>query len=222
MSSFDGTGAIMPETFHSPQQVKVFILYLLEKVGYPLDYNDLATIIIRDGYVDYFDFVTYFHELLEDGHIKKISVPCDGAKDKPSEQKDENGVTGPDNSSDNDAQTKDLYEVSETGRMIAKGLADDLLIAAVREKSYISAMRHLSLEKRGAVVDHRIEMVGDGTYIFHCSIKDCDGMAFDLALRADSYLQVSRMRMNFEDKPDVVYRGIIALVTGNVNYLFEK
>ena len=212
----------MPETFHSPQQVKVFILYLLEKVGYPLDYNDLATIIIRDGYVDYFDFVTYFHELLEDGHIKKISVPCDGAKDKPSEQKDENGITGPDNSSDNDAQTKDLYEVSETGRMIAKGLADDLLIAAVREKSYISAMRHLSLEKRGAVVDHRIEMVGDGTYIFHCSIKDCDGMAFDLALRADSYLQVSRMRMNFEDKPDVVYRGIIALVTGNVNYLFEK
>ncbi len=212
----------MPETFHSPQQVKVFILYLLEKVGYPLDYNDLATIIIRDGYVDYFDFVTYFHELLEDGHIKKISVPCDGAKEYPSEQSDENSVTELDNSSDNDAQTKDLYEVSETGRMIAKGLADDLLIAAVREKSYISAMRHLSLEKRGAVVDHRIEMVGDGTYIFHCSIKDCDGMAFDLALRADSYLQVSRMRMNFEDKPDVVYRGIIALVTGNVNYLFEK
>ena len=212
----------MPETFHSPQQVKVFILYLLEKVGYPLDYNDLATIIIRDGYVDYFDFVTYFHELLEDGHIKKISVPYEGANDNPSEKTDENGVAESEKNSDNDAQTKDLYEVSETGRMIAKGLADDLLIAAVREKSYISAMRHLSLEKRGAVVDHRIEMVGDGTYIFHCSIKDCDGMAFDLALRADSYLQVSRMRMNFEDKPDVVYRGIIALVTGNVNYLFEK
>lgn len=212
----------MPETFHSPQQVKVFILYLLEKVGYPLDYNDLATIIIRDGYVDYFDFVTYFHELLEDGHIKKISVPCEGAKENPNEKPEDNTEKSSEIVSEDDAQTKDLYEVSETGRMIAKGLADDLLLAAVREKSYISAMRHLSLEKRGAVVDHRIEMVGDGTYIFHCSIKDCDGMAFDLALRADSYLQVSRMRMNFEDKPDVVYRGIIALVTGNVNYLFEK
>ena len=63
----------MPETFHSPQQVKVFILYLLEKIGYPLDYNDLATIVIRDGYVDYFDFVTYFHELLEAGHISRVS-----------------------------------------------------------------------------------------------------------------------------------------------------
>lgn len=212
----------MPETFHSPQQVKVFILYLLEKVGYPLDYNDLATIIIRDGYVDYFDFVTYFHELLEDGHIKKITVPCDGANESISEKAENIAENSSENPAEDDAQTKDLYEVSDTGRMIAKGLADDLLIAAVREKSYISAMRHLSLEKRGAVVDHRIEMVGDGTYIFHCSIKDCDGMAFDLALRADSYLQVSRMRMNFEDKPDVVYRGIIALVTGNVNYLFEN
>ena len=195
----------MPETFHSPQQVKVFILYLLEKVGYPLDYNDLATIVIRDGYVDYFDFVTYFHELLESGHISKVEHESeDGENQTPS------------------SHEKDSYTVTDTGRMIAKGLADDLLLAAVREKSYISAMRHLSLEKRGAVINHDIEQVGDGTYIFHCSIKDCDGLAFDLDLRADSYMQVSRMRMNFEDKPDVVYRGIVALVTGNVNYLFEK
>lgn len=195
----------MPETFHSPQQVKVFILYLLEKVGYPLDYNDLATIVIRDGYVDYFDFVTYFHELLESGHISKVEHEAeDGENQTPS------------------SHEKDSYTVTDTGRMIAKGLADDLLLAAVREKSYISAMRHLSLEKRGAVINHDIEQVGDGTYIFHCSIKDCDGLAFDLDLRADSYMQVSRMRMNFEDKPDVVYRGIVALVTGNVNYLFEK
>ncbi|MBP3378758.1 MAG: DUF4364 family protein [Clostridia bacterium] len=195
----------MPETFHSPQQVKVFILYLLEKIGYPLDYNDLATIVIRDGYVDYFDFVTYFHELLEAGHIRRIGGDDDdegSAKERPVD--------------------RDSYMVSDTGRMIAKGLADDLLLAAVREKSYISAMRHLSLEKRGAVIKHDIEAVGDGTYIFHCSIKDCDGLAFDLDLRADSYMQASRMRMNFDDKPDVVYRGIVALVTGNVNYLLEK
>jgi len=193
----------MPETFHSPQQVKVFILYLLEKIGYPLDYSDLATIVIRDGFVDYFDFVTYFHELLEADHIRRV----------PKEGEAENEETPAD---------RDSYEVTDTGRMIAKGLSDDLLLAAVREKSYISAMRHLQLEKRGAVVNHEIEQVGDGSYIFHCSIKDCDGLAFDLDLRADSYMQASRMRMNFEDKPDVVYRGIVALVTGNVNYLFEK
>lgn len=206
----------MPETFHSPQQVKVFILYLLEKIGYPLDYNDLATIVIRDGYVDYFDFVTYFHELLEDGHITRIRKPADENAPESLVQLDD-VPEEPETESD-----QDTFMVSDTGRMIARGLADDLLLAAVREKSYISAMRHLSLEKRGAVWNHSIEQLGGGQYMFHCSIKDIEGQAFDLAIRADSYLQVTRMRMNFEDKPDVVFRGIVALITGNVNYLFDK
>ena len=206
----------MPETFHSPQQVKVFILYLLEKIGYPLDYNDLATIVIRDGYVDYFDFVTYFHELLEDGHITRIPKT-------PENGENADGAQTAETAEDSDTiSEQDSFAVSDTGRMIARGLADDLLLAAVREKSYISAMRHLSLEKRGAVWNHSIEQLGGGQYMFHCSIKDNEGQAFDLAIRADSYLQVTRMRMNFEDKPDVVFRGIVALVTGYLNYLFDK
>ncbi|MCR5681588.1 MAG: DUF4364 family protein [Clostridiales bacterium] len=200
----------MPETFHSPEQVKVFILYLLEKVGYPLEYNDLAAIVIRDGYVDYFDFVTCFHELIKDGHIVR--------KEPDPENTDGEADTS---SADEKSAGRDLYAVTDTGRMIARGLSDDLLLAAVREKSYVSAMRHLSLEKRGAVWNHSIDRDGDG-YVFHCSITDRDGLAFKLDLRADSYMQVQRMRMNFEDKPDVVYRGLLAIVTGNVNYLFEK
>ena len=104
---------------------------------------------------------------------------------------------------------------------MAEGLSEDLLGAAVREKSYISAMRHLSLEKRGAVMDQSCERDGEG-FIFHCSIKDKDGLAMKLSLRADTFNQLRRMQMNFEDKPDVVLRGITALVTGNVNYLFEN
>jgi len=203
----------MPETFHSPEQVKVFILYLLEKVGYPLEYNDLAAIVIRDGYVDYFDFVTCFHELLNDGHIarEEPETPETSETEKVAEERP----------TDEKSESRDLYAVTDTGRMIARGLSDDLLLAAVREKSYVSAMRHLSLEKRGAVWNHSIERDGEG-YVFHCQITDRDGLAFKLDLRADSYMQVQRMRMNFEDKPDVVYRGLLAIVTGNVNYLFEK
>jgi len=191
----------MAEKLHAPDQVKVFILYLLDKIGYPLDYTDIATIIIRDGLVDYFDFVEYFHQLLEAGHIKKIP-------------KDENNEICDENREDW------LFAVTDTGRLIAKGLSDDLLMSAVREKSYISAMRHLSLEKRKAVVNQSSEQVGT-EYIFHCSINDIDGLALNLSLRADSYNQLNRMKMNFEERPDVVYRGIIALVTGNVNYLFD-
>ena len=251
----------MPETFHSSEQVKVFILYLLEKIGYPLEYNDLASIVLRDGYVDYFDFVKNFHELLEQGHICAVDDPApkqdapdpevspedsagpalsgnDEAEPEADEREDpgetERAEDVPDEdvkvyesgAPDAEPETRDTgrqtaYVVSSTGRMIARGLSDDLLLAAVREKSYVSAMRHLSLEKRGAVWNHSLEKDGDG-YVFHCSIRDRDGVAFSLDLRADSFPQAERMRMNFEDKPDVVYRGIVAMVTGNVNYLFEK
>ncbi len=252
----------MPETFHSSEQVQVFILYLLEKIGYPLEYNDLASIVLRDGYVDYFDFVKNFHDLLEKGHIRAVETEAsddsgeesdgDAGNETPAEPERsaagpeetgspdpaaENGKgPDPDDESDGDVklygpaekeetsreeEKQTSYAVTSTGRMIARGLSDDLLLAAVREKSYISAMRHLSLEKRGAVWNHSVEKDGEG-YVFHCSIRDRDGLAFHLDLRADSYPQAERMRMNFEDKPDVVYRGIVAMVTGNVNYLFEK
>lgn len=246
----------MPETFHSSEQVKVFILYLLEKIGYPLEYNDLASIVLRDGYVDYFDFVKNFHELLEQGHICTVEAShlkanpeepdpvCAGEDrqiDAPESEPDASASTdeADENKHEDDVPDEDVklyesgttgthssgrqtsYVVSSTGRMIARGLSDDLLLTAVREKSYISAMRHLSLEKRGAVWNHSLEKDGDG-YVFHCSIRDRDGVAFSLDLRADSFPQAERMRMNFEDKPDVVYRGIVAMVTGNVNYLFDK
>ncbi|MBO6053452.1 MAG: DUF4364 family protein [Clostridia bacterium] len=262
----------MPETFHSSEQVKVFILYLLEKIGYPLEYNDLASIVLRDGFVDYFDFVKNFHELLENGHICAVAagdpLPGEDAPaieaaesvrsaqadagadtedfftslspapenpepevpaaepDEPDpdagwEEEESPGPQEPEETKPAPVERPSAYVVTSTGRTIARGLADDLLLTAVREKSYISAMRHLSLEKRKAVWNHSVEKDGEG-YIFHCSIRDCDGLAFRLELRADSFPQAERMRMNFEDKPDVVYRGIVAMVTGNVNYLFEK
>lgn len=203
----------MAEKLHTPDQIKVFILYLLEKIGYPLEYTDIATIIIRDGLVDYFDFVEYFHQLLEAKHIRMVPKT-------PSAAASAEGASETNGNPPSDCTENGMFEVTETGRMIATGLSNDLLMTAVREKSYISAMRHLSLEKRKAVVTQSEEQEGTG-YIFHCSIKDMDGLALNLSVRADTFNQLSRMKQNFEERPEVIYRGIIALVTGNVNYLFD-
>ena len=197
----------MAELLREPDQVKVFILYLMDKIGYPLNYTDVGTIIIRDGLVDYFNFVESFRNLLENKHIQ--GVRSDGT------------IVDPDDDFHPDDDSI-LYEITKKGKIVAEGLADDLLMAAVREKSYVSAMRHLSLEKRGAVIDQSAENNGDNGFIFHCTIKDKDGLALKLSLRAETYNQLRRMQMNFEDKPDVVLRGITALVTGNVNYLFDS
>ena len=135
----------MAELLREPDQVKVFILYLMDKIGYPLNYTDVGTIIIRDGLVDYFNFVENFRTLLENKHIQ--GVRADGTIVDPDE----------DFHPDDDSI---LYEITKKGKIVAEGLADDLLMAAVREKSYVSAMRHLSLEKRGAVIDQSAEWAG--------------------------------------------------------------
>ena len=44
----------------------------------------------------------------------------------------------------------------------------------------------------------------------------------DLKIRADSEYQLKCMLDNYSDKPEVVFRGIVALMTGDVNYLFES
>ena len=43
----------------------------------------------------------------------------------------------------------------------------------------------------------------------------------DLTVRADSDYQLQRMLSNYAERPEVVFRGVIALLSGDVNYLFE-
>ena len=44
----------------------------------------------------------------------------------------------------------------------------------------------------------------------------------DLTVRADNEYQLKQMRYVYSERPEVVFKGIIALLTGEVNYLFDK
>ena len=223
----------MKMTLKSSEEIKIFILYLLDRIGYPLSYSDLGTIIIRDGVVDYFAYCEYFCELVEAGHIAESDedgnplpgIPCDEYTTADTDSESADGLNSDVRykrpTGDDLADKNKTYVVSNTGKLIARNLSENILMSAVREKSYISAMRHLSLEKRGAVCDQTFERSGEN-FIFRCSIKDKEGISLDLAVRADTVHQLNRMRLNFDEKPDVVMRGIVALLTGNVNYLFEE
>lgn len=226
----------MKMTLKSPEEIKIFILYLLDRIGYPLNYADLGAIVIRDDIVDYFAYCEYFCELVEAGHIAEaddegnpiagivVSTGEDNGADNTSEYNDRISVSDKkyERPSGEDLSDKTKrYVVTEKGKLIARNLSENILMAAVREKSYMTAMRHLSLEKKGAVCDQTFERDGDA-FKFKCSIKDKEGVALDLTVRADSVHQLNRMRLNFDEKPDVIMRGVVALLTGNVNYLFEE
>jgi len=70
----------MQSQFRDKNDIKIFILYLLRHIGYPLDFVSINDIVVQDGYVGYFDFVECFAELLETGNI--LEIPAEEGREE--------------------------------------------------------------------------------------------------------------------------------------------
>lgn len=171
--------------------VKIFILYLMSNVGFPLEYDEVHDIVIQNDYVGYYDFAECFAELLDAGHVIEES----------------NGGSP-------------TYVVSEMGRRVAEELKTSIR-GIIREKSLRSALRMLSFKRRGAKLRSETEIRADGRYNYNCAIVAKSGDVMNIELVLDSKQLCEKMDINFRDKPDIVYRGLIALLSGDVNYLID-
>ena len=185
----------MTETLQAPlremSDIKIFILYLMKNIGYPLDFNTISDMAVQDEFVNYFDFAECFAELLDAGHVIEES----------------NGGSP-------------TYVVSEMGRRVAEELKTSIR-GIIREKSLRSALRMLSFKRRGAKLRSETEIRADGRYNYNCAIVAKSGDVMNIELVLDSKQLCEKMDINFRDKPDIVYRGLIALLSGDVNYLID-
>ena len=171
--------------------VKVFILFLLDNINYPLDYSTIYDIVAESGYVRDFDFAECFSQLRELGHIL---------------EDEEGGVT--------------YYIISHTGKIVATELQSDLLLS-IREKSLKIAMRYLSFQKRNATPASSIEKRSDGKYTFHCGIKEPEGDILRIDLCVSSRLQAEAMKKKFDKEPESVYRRLLAVITEDADYVLS-
>ena len=172
--------------------VKIFILYLLNSIGYPLEYDVLHDISVQDGFITSFDFIEAFDELVEKENLKKETI-------------------------DEDNQ---LISITEKGKHIADTLNGKLL-SSVREKALKSALRLLSFKKRGTKITSDITQLPHGKYEFKCSIKDNSGDLMELRVTLDNPKQLDRTMYNFDSKPEFIYKGILALLAGEADYLLD-
>ena len=171
--------------------VKIFILFLLDNLQYPLDMDTISRIVHETGYVGGFDFAECFSELLDDGHV--IGDEVDGVA---------------------------YYQVSSTGRMVAQQLQSELL-DEIREESMICAARLLSLKARGATLRTSTERRDDGQYIVTLSISDAAGTVLETTCAVPSERLAEKICRNFERKPEKTYRGLLSVLTGEIDYLLS-
>ena len=174
--------------------VKIFVLYLMRNINYPLSFVTINDIVMQNDYVMYLDFAMAFHEMLDGGLIVE-----DG--------QDERG----------DA----LYSVTRKGTIVAEQLRSDIL-PAVLDQSMTYALRYLDFQRRGVSVDCTAERRADNTFDVILTLKEKDKILFETKINVDSEYRAHQMRKTFRDRPDVVYRGVVALLTGKVDYLFDK
>lgn len=172
--------------------IKIFILYLMRHIGYPLDFDSINDIVLQDGFVGSFDFTECFAELLETGNIE--------------EQTDKEG--------------NENYIITEQGIAVCDTL-DSSLLNVIKEKSLKSAVRLLSFKKRGTKIKFDFENLPNDRYLCHCSIIEKDEEIMKISLVLESRYQLEKIRANFTSKPEIVYRGILSVITGEINYLID-
>ena len=176
----------------SMRNVKIFVLYLLENINYPLEFTTINDVVMQTDYVMYLDFAEAFYEMVDLDLIEKIDAG-DG---------------------------KDYYLVTDKGRLVARELKSDVL-ASVLDKALAKALRFLDFKKRDVVARCTVEKTDDGRYCVSCTFTEKGVLIFSQTLVVDTENRAERMRNNFYDRPEVIYRGVTALLAGNVNYLFD-
>lgn len=172
--------------------VKIFVLYLMNSIGYSPEYDVLHDLAVQDGFVTSFDFIEAYGELIEKGNIVK----------------------------DVDADGKEVMRITDQGRHVAETLSGRLLLS-VREKSLKSALRYISFQKSGMKMSSEATELPYGKYEYKCSVKNDSDELFELKVVFDNKKQLEKAMYNFDSKPEFIYKGILALLTGEANYLID-
>lgn len=176
---------------YDENEIKIFVLYLMHNIGRPLEYEDINDIVMQDGFVGGIDFADCFADLLENGNVKEVH-----------------------------SKGKLYYTVSERGVQIVENLQGDVM-SYVRTQGLKSALRMLDFKARGAKIETSFVPRADGRYDLTCSIHDSEQMSLELKLVAETAGQVELMRHQFRENPEQVYKGVLALLTGEMDYLLH-
>ena len=175
--------------FNSITDLKVFLLFLMDNIRYPIDKSTVMLIIEENTDEITFDYEQCLAELVDSEHL--LFDEIEGEK---------------------------YYMISDKGRVVASELYDSL-DPALREKSLRSAIKHVSLSKSGASIKAYIEKTEIGRYRVTLEAYDSFGELMQTSLTVNSQAEAEQIKRNFEAKPDGVYRGVLFSLTGRIEYL---
>ncbi len=179
----------MTETLQAPlremSEIKIFILFLMDGVGRPLDFIEINDIVIQNGVVRPFDFCVAFPDLLETGHVTM-----------------EQNAGG------------EYYSVTDIGREAAHSLGGKILHTTM-DKALQNAILLLNLRKSGAGYRYSIEAMPNGKFLFHLYYTEGGTDTIALSVMTETAKEAENMEIEFEQHPELFRRSLLSLLTNS-------
>jgi hypothetical protein len=183
----------MSSPLGNKQNIKIFVLYLMQNVGYPMDFVTVNDVVMQTDYVAYLDFAETFSALEEGGLIQAVGQSEQG---------------------------EPTYTVTAKGRTVVESCQGDIL-PSILEESLTCALRYLDFSRRGVKATCRITPCPSGGYSITCALTEKEVTLLSITLWADTLARAQLMEAQFRTSPENVYRATLALMSGEVNYLFN-
>lgn len=113
-----------------------------------------------------------------------------------------------------------LYQITPEGIEAVENL-EDSLYASVKDKALRSALRLLALKRHGNRITSKITENGDG-YTLETAIVDNEKTLFRLEVYLTEEDYAKRLKNNFDEKAEIIYKGALSLLSGDVNFIFNE
>ena len=178
-----------PYTLKTHTDIKVFLLFVLDNIKYPVDSETIMKIVAENVVDPTLDYTLCLSELVRDDFI----------------------VT-------DEFEGRDYYMISKKGRPVAAELYD-MLDESFRERSLRSAIKHSSLLDKGLRIKTEIEELPSKRYRVAVRMFDTEEEIMATSFTVISRREAEKIRDNFEASPEGMYNGFLFAATGRMEYI---
>lgn len=182
-------------TLQDKNDVKIFILYILRNVGYPIEYASIIDLVLGDGTVRYIDFAECFSELVETENVARLS-----------------------GSAEPDIKTDELFAITEQGVRVSDALSSELS-TYIRDISLHRTVQYLSFKRDGTQAKCDVKPLYDGRSRVKYTFEKKGEVLLSVDMLSDNEKQTEMARRTLDRDPERVYRSIVALMTGDADFL---
>jgi len=183
---------VRPGSPNSQVEIKMLLCFILSKIKDVMSFAQLYEALSQDALVNYFELVEALDQLAIQGHLQ-----CG-----------------------NPAGGESLYSITPLGEQAAEEFTP-ILPLSVRDRALQATERLLERQKRLSELKVDVSDAPGGGFIMELSIPAEESELVKFSLFVPTKEQCDVIRRRFLNAPSFIYKGVLALLTGDRQVLDE-